>query len=313
MKKQDLSSLCKELDISSIATLLLRDLPTEQKDLVQEAKEFLPEVTSALIVSYCYATEKPPLPDEEPRGHIAPYMWASFYRHLRKKLVKLSKRIGGKSKISVNGRLSEKPWALAAELGFRGEHSIIITPHYGSLVILGILLTSEALPKIAPPPLPPKRCEGCQACMKACPTKALAGNGVLIREKCIQHLCAQAQPLAEETMKLWGNRLYGCSTCQDVCPYNSKVPKRDELPQVGLVGPSLPLLPILKMTEEEFRRYVTQNQMARRWVDFRAIKRNALLAVASYDDDLARKTIESHCSNEDELLRQTARYLRSIT
>ena len=308
-----MSSLCKELDISSVATLSLRDLPAEQGFLVQEAQDYLPEATSALIATCCYATKKPQVVLDEPRGDIAPYMWASFYRHLRKKLVKLSKVIGGKTKISVNGRLAEKSWALAANIGFRGEHSIIITPQHGSLAILGILLTSERLPKITAPPLPTKRCEGCQACLKACPTKALSGSGVLIREKCIQHLCAKALPLDAGMMKVWGNRLYGCSTCQDVCPYNSQVPKSEELPQVGRVGPSLPLLPILKMTEKEFRLHVAQNQMARRWVDFRAIKRNVLLALASHDNHLARKTIEFYCDDEDELLRQTAHYLSSAT
>ena len=327
VKEQDLTNLCKDLEISSVSTLSLRDIPAEQQFLVEEAKDYLPEATSVLVATYCYATERPgsssretddpdsnhPTTDDEPRGEIAPYTWASFYRHLRKKLVKVSKKIGGKCTISVNGRLSEKSWALAAGIGFRGEHSIVITRDFGSLFVIGVLLTSEELPNMVTTSLPEKRCKGCRACIKACPTGALSGGGVIEPQKCIQHMCAIAQPLSEEMMSKWGNRLYGCSTCQDVCPYNRNVAKASHLPQVGSVGPTLPLLPILKMTEEEFRTSVSKNQMARGWVDFRAIKRNALLALASHDSEKGREILISYCNDEDGLLRQTARWVLSVS
>lgn len=56
---------------------------------------------------------------------------------------------------------------------------------------------------------------------------------------------------------------------------------------VGVVGPSIPLLPLLKMSEAEYGARYPDNQISARWVRFDCIKRNACLALGNAGDPAA--------------------------
>jgi epoxyqueuosine reductase len=83
----------------------------------------------------------------------------------------------------------------------------------------------------------------------------------------------------------WGNRLYGCTTCQEVCPQNRKVKPKKYKPEYGYIGSKIPLIPLLQITEEEFQNYFAYNQIAMRPKE--AIKRNAALALGNIGDPRA--------------------------
>ena len=87
--------------------------------------------------------------------------------------------------------------------------------------------------------------------------------------------------------EIWGNRLYGCTTCQEVCPLNRRVKPKNRKPKYGYVGPSLPLIPILQMTEKEYRKSFRGNQIGEWWVSFGAIQRNAAVALGNIGDPIA--------------------------
>jgi len=73
-----------------------------------------------------------------------------------------------------DGAISHKAVARSAGLGWIGESLLLITPAYGPRVRLGTVLTD--LPLVAGAPQT-KRCGACQACLAACPVKALLGIG----------------------------------------------------------------------------------------------------------------------------------------
>jgi epoxyqueuosine reductase len=117
----------------------------------------------------------------------------------------------------------------------------------------------------------------------------------------------------EEIRKLWGDRLYGCTTCQDACPYNKKARPRENVPEHGRVGPSLPLMPILLMSEEEFRKRYSGNQMAESWVSFGAIQRNAAVALGNIGDKAAIPALEAAArSSRSPEVREHTSWARSI-
>jgi epoxyqueuosine reductase len=83
----------------------------------------------------------------------------------------------------------------------------------------------------------------------------------------------------------WEDRLYGCTTCQEVCPQNRKVRPKKYKPEYGYIGSRIPLIPLLQITEEEFQNYFAYNQIAIRPKE--AIKRNAVLALGNIGDSRA--------------------------
>ena len=81
------------------------------------------------------------------------------------------------------------------------------------------------------------------------------------------------------------DRLYGCTTCQEVCPQNRKVKPKKYRPEYGYIGSKIPLIPLLTISEEEFQNYFAYNQIAMRPRE--AIKRNAVLALGNIGDPRA--------------------------
>lgn len=59
------------------------------------------------------------------------------------------------------------------------------------------------------------------ACIAACPTKALLGNGRINSQRCISYLTYHGEELTpEELREPMGMYIYGCDRCQNVCPRN---------------------------------------------------------------------------------------------
>ncbi|MCK9265494.1 hypothetical protein M0P98_01200 [bacterium] len=63
--------------------------------------------------------------------------------------------------------------------------------------------------------------EGCDICIRACPTKALSAPYTMRMDKCIAFLTyGKEAEISEELCKKMGTWLYGCDVCQEVCPLN---------------------------------------------------------------------------------------------
>lgn len=262
----------------------------------------LPGARSVLVVANSYLTSGPESLGKpgQPHGRIARYNWSNYYQDTRDRLKavaeRLEKELGGSFhyKLLSNGRLAEKPLAARAGIGWYGKHSIITTSNSGSWVVLGLLVTNLDL---EPDPPAADGCGDCRACVDACPTKAIVEPGVLDSRKCLQWMSSRQLAFPEDVRKLWGDRLYGCTTCQDVCPYNKKAKPNDHFPEYGRVGPSLPLMPILRMSENEFREKYRGNQMAKSWVSFGAVQRNAAVALGNIGDKAAVPALEEAARN----------------
>lgn len=260
---------------------------------------FMPGARSVIMAALCYYEEKKS--PEKLSGKIAMYTWRNNYKFLRKKLEKLGKFLKknyeANCRVFVNSSLSEKPLAKRAGLGNYGKNTIFYTDTYGSRTVLGGLVTDMALT----PNIPEKKdiCMECNLCMTACPTGAIIEPYVLDSTRCFQYL---GQHIHEEIpvkwRKLWGNRLYGCSTCQDVCPLNKKVIPVKELSPYGVMGPGMPLLPLLEMEEKEFREKYRGNQVSAKWVDFNAIRRNAVISIGNLKEKKAIPLLKRLEDNE---------------
>ncbi len=251
---------------------------------------FLEEARSVIVAALCYNTgeECHETSPDGPCGTVAPYTQRNYYNIMKKTLKALTRCIRditgrGRFYISSNAMLREKPLAERSGLGFYGKHSIIITPRWGSMVVLGTIVTDLEFP----PDEPCERsCKTCTLCMRHCPSGAIVEPGVIDERRCLQSL-SQSDSMAEEFRELWGTRLYGCSECHSNCPFNRNIPLVKPFRDEGRVDASVPLLPLLSKNDEELRGLFRGNQMSARWLPPGVLRRNACIALGNHGDPVA--------------------------
>ena len=112
----------------------------------------------------------------------------------------------------------ERYWAWKAGLGWIGKNTNLIIPGKGSFFFLGEIVTTLELDYDTPQK---NRCGTCRRCLDSCPTGALERPGHLNANKCISYLTIEHKgDIPSEQASRLGDRLYGCDTCQEVCPWN---------------------------------------------------------------------------------------------
>lgn len=116
--------------------------------------------------------------------------------------------------------LFEKQLAVEAGLGWIGRQSLLVTPRYGTYVLLGVLLlTDEA--DAYDPPFEGSRCGRCRNCIESCPTGAIVAPKVIDTGRCIACHTIEKQPQGAIDLDGW---IFGCDRCQSCCPHNHKAP-----------------------------------------------------------------------------------------
>jgi epoxyqueuosine reductase len=123
------------------------------------------------------------------------------------------------------GPVFERDLAAEAGLGWRGKNATLISRRHGSgFLLAGFFLDVD----LETPPNPVADfCGGCTACLDACPTEALVAPGRLDANKCVSYWTIELKgEIPAEMSSKFGNLIYGCDICQDVCPWNHK--HRDE-------------------------------------------------------------------------------------
>jgi len=254
-------------------------------------KSILKRAKSIISVAQRYLIEEvEDIPDKEQLyGKIAKYDVGNFYYEVKLKLKKIIDFINQETNFKYRSKnkscyvsLVEKPIAQRAGIGWYGKHGIIITEKFGSWVVLGEIITELELETDKPLQ---RDCGNCTICIDLCPTKAIVSPYIIDRTRCLQYISERPIKVPLAFREKWGDRLYGCTTCQEVCPRNDKVKLKKYRPKFGYIGSKIPLIPLLTITEEEFQNYFAYNQIAMRTRE--AIKRNAVLALGNIGDTRA--------------------------
>lgn len=181
------------------------------------------------------------------------------------------------------GALVDRAVAERAGIGWSGKNCSIITPEFGSYVYLGELITNIPF---APDKPMEDECGDCRLCLDVCPTGALIQGGQLDAQRCIAFLTQTKGTLPDEFRSHIGNRLYGCDTCQTVCPKNKG--KINWIHEEFIPDPELakPLLtPLLTITNREFKGRF--GHVSGSWRGKKPIQRNAILALAHFKEEAA--------------------------
>ncbi len=262
------------------------------------------EARSILSIALAYPSKmknKPVTTKENRRGSFSRASWGTDYHDLlRDRLKKLETFILEHAPNAVlksmvdTGELSDRAVAERAGIGFIGKHTNLITNEFGSYVYLGELITN--LPFEPDDPVS-NLCGDCTICIDTCPTGAIVQGGQLNAQKCIAFLTQKKTSIPEPYRQAIGNRVYGCDTCQQVCPYNRGQdwhlhPEMEPDPEK--VKPELKSL--LFLTNREFK--ATYGEMAGSWRGKKPIQRNAILAIGNYKDATALELL-SQCMKSD--------------
>ncbi len=162
------------------------------------------------------------------------------------------------------GPVLERDWAQVAGIGFTGKNCCTIRPGQGSWLLLATLAVPEVLDYDPPlrgtgvEPAPTRvlaglpraaageqwqwpvdetaaapltgACGRCTRCMDGCPTDAFVGPYHLDARRCIAYWTIETQASIPVALRpRFGNRIFGCDICQEVCPYNRRLPERTPL------------------------------------------------------------------------------------
>ncbi|MEB7811024.1 tRNA epoxyqueuosine(34) reductase QueG [Staphylococcus xylosus] len=272
----------------------------------------LPTARSIIAIAVGYPNKLKGAPKStrgDRRGMFARASWGQDYHSImRKRLYKLADylryRVEGVEIQSMvdTGALSDRAVAERAGLGYVGRNGFVINPELGTWTYLGEMLVS--VPFAPDDPLLDS-CGDCTICVDRCPTGALVGDGQLNSQKCISFLTQTKGYLADEYRYKIGNRLYGCDTCQQVCPRNKGINTQhdDIVLEPEILKPRL--VPLLKMSNKEFKN--TYGHLAGAWRGKKPIQRNAIVALAHFKEESAIPDLQDVALNDPRpMIRGTA-------
>lgn len=255
-------------------------------DLRTDPGKILAGAQSIISLGTAYSTVEPAeIRPGETRGALSRYAWGMDYHHyFRPRLAELIKYINTLTAeqfhftaMSDTGPLSDRAVAERAGIGFIGWNSALITPEYGSWVFLAEIVTDLPLPPDEPLG---RTCYQCGRCMDACPTGAIYAPYHVNPKKCLSYITQMKEDIPEEYRSALGTRLFGCDTCQSVCPHNQKahIRKRPEF-FPGPLGTAPELTELLTMSNAEFNK--TYGTIAAGWRGKRVLQRNAAIVLGN--------------------------------
>lgn len=319
-----------------IAEGLMDGLPwftAERADVSCHPDALLPSARSIIALATCYLSEQPN-EDEAggPRGRISRYAWGDDYHDLIKpKLQQFAAWLQEYARHEVpeletrlfvdTGRMVDRAVAQRAGLGWYGKNTNILTHGWGSWVFLAEIVTNLPLePEEIDQPLK-ANCGQCEICLHACPTGALPAPYVLDNRRCISYLTIELrESIPLELRPLMGNLIFGCDICQQVCPVNLVAERRLGLrteQRAGThpiffqphqtfrprpaVGSNPELIPLLKLTEEEFRVRFRGSPIKR--TKRRGLLRNVCVALGNSGDRTAVPALCEALHHEEALVR----------
>lgn len=190
-------------------------------DLRDNPERLLPSAKSVVVVAMNYY---PPRLQPADAPQFAYYAYGRDYHEvIKRRLWQLAAFIEQMAPCQTrccvdSAPIRERYWAQQAGLGFIGLNNALILPERGSYYFLGVLLTTLELEPDTPCTL---TCGECCACIAACPSGALSGDGAVDARRCLSCLTIEHHgELPDWVAGVLGIRVFGCDECQKCCPHN---------------------------------------------------------------------------------------------
>ena len=257
-------------------------------DLRIDPCKLVPGAKSVITLLLNYFPEQRQYPDSP---KISKYAWGKDYHEVIKKKLNLLLSLIDEHIGAVHGRgfvdsapVLERSWAQRSGSGWIGRNGNLLTKQHGSFFFIATLIVDLELEY--DDPFAKDYCGTCRKCIDACPTDAILDNKVVDGSRCISYFTIELKEMMipAEMQGKFDNWMFGCDTCQDVCPWNRFSKGTDETafaPIPELMNFSLHDWE--ELTEESFKRIFKDSPIRRS--KFNGIKRNLrFLSTISPDD-----------------------------
>ena len=188
----------------------------ERRQLRFDPKEDYPQAKSLAVMLWPY--EQAPI-EGGGRLFVDSYYFASNAAyHAARALEEKIQQAGHFAKANVSYPAREA--AVRAGMGVIGKNGLLITPEYGTRVVILLMSTDIEFEGV----LAEKEggCLDCDRCVLACPAGAIDEKGMSHPERCIRNFMMEGVVAPEHLRKKMGMRLIGCDICQRVCPMQKK-------------------------------------------------------------------------------------------
>lgn len=194
-------------------------------DLRIDPTKLVPGAKSVITLLKNYFPKNDPQPADGTR--ISKYAWGTDYHWVIKEDLKammaaMQERIG-----AFDGRgfvdsapVLERAWAQRSGLGWIGRNGNLINKSAGSFFFIATLIVD--VPLEYDDPFAKDFCGSCRRCIDACPTGAILPDKTINGSQCISYFTIELKDaiIPDEMKGRFQNWMFGCDTCQDVCPWN---------------------------------------------------------------------------------------------
>jgi len=246
-------------------------------DLRIDPTKLVPGAKSVITLLKNYFPEKEHQTDGP---KISKYAYGKDYHEVIKKqlndfLFLIKNKVG-----DIQGRgfvdsapVLERSWAQRSGLGWIGKNGNLITKQSGSFFFIATLITDLELEY--DDLFAKDYCGTCTRCIDACPTDAILPEKVIAGSKCISYFTIELKEMLipGEMKGKFDNWLFGCDTCQDVCPWNrfgNPTTEENFAPLPAIMN--LSTREWNEMTEESFKKLFRDSPIKR--AKFSGIQRN---------------------------------------
>lgn len=244
LKREDIRAFAKAAGFDLCGVARVREFSQEReflKQWIEEGKssslEYLHRnidkradasilMEGARSVIVCAVSYKNEVSDGYPEDHkckVASYACCRDYHLTIKEAlssvvesIKIANPDVGYRVFTDSAPIFEKLYAVEAGLGWIGRQSLLITPEFGSFVLLGEIVLDAEIDRYDEP-YSGLGCGNCHRCIEVCPNHAVEEHHLDTR-KCISRATIEKG----EIMTLLHGWIFGCDECQTCCPYNKK-------------------------------------------------------------------------------------------
>jgi epoxyqueuosine reductase len=287
----------------------------EHEPLRRDPQTMLEGVRSVIMLATDHAVQPPepvaPAAGRSGQGRVARYAWGRDYHDLLRQRVNAlaawfeQAEPGCRTRGFVDSApFPEREFAWLAGLGWFGKNTMLIDPTAGSYFLLTVLLTDVELP--ASVPIAVDHCGTCTACLEACPTDAFVAPRVLDANRCLSAITIEDHgQVAHDLRAAFGDWIFGCDVCQEVCPWNRHAPGSTEpwfQPRDGAA--TLPLVELLALDDEAFRRRFKGAPLVR--AKRSGLLRSAAIALGNRPDAASAAALVAALADHDEIVRGAA-------